>query len=215
MNAICSVCSVSQSNKYVVPVLNANITSPSVVSGSQITITSTSQIPNWTINNIGTDNSNLRILNNLSLSDNASPYAYDASANGTSGLIPTVFYVTQSVTSVPKTTTLSQLITINNPGTYNISVCIAPRKQFYSSSQYFGISFGGTNLTLTGAVSYKTGDNTLARFTNAATTQSFCRITGAWSGVAGTYQLQFRWVVEAASVDTTIMMTGVTIIKKP
>jgi len=216
MSSICSIANTPPQAPVFVTVNNPNFTSPVVADGSQLGITSTTQVTNWTISDINTTNSSLRILNNLSLSDNASPYAYDASANGTTGFIKTVFFVTQSV-SPTKTTTLYQTITIPSDGTYKISVCIAPRKTLYNSAQYFGITFNNSNLALTGGVAYKSGDNTLTGFATGASTQSFVRISGTWTGTAGTYTgtngLLFRWVVEV-NADTTIMITGVTIIKQ-
>ena len=232
MNSMSSIiCPLKPASSISITVNNANFTSPVVANGNQLGITSTTQVTNWTISDINTTNSSIRILNNLSITDNASPVAYDASANGTTGFIKTVFFVTQQVpasTASPKITTLSQSITIPSSGTYTISVCIAPRNSAYTqspplyySTQYFGIKFGTGSvsslsyLPLTGAASYKTGSSqTLANFTQGTTTQSFYSISGTWTGTAGSYTLFLCWQMEADSVDTTIMATGVTIIKQ-
>lgn len=198
-----------------VTVNNANFTSPSVSDPGQTSISTTTGVTNWTFNDINTTNSSVRILNNLT-GDNASPYAYDASANGTTGFITTVLFVTQNLSSggLPIITTCSQNVTFATAGTYTISACITPRKIYYNSNQSFSILMGGTPLTLTGAVSYADGPtNTQATFTTGTTTQPFVRVTATYTASVGTVTLALRWRQAALNTDSTIMVTGITIIK--
>lgn len=201
MNSLLSINSFyNKPNKHVytyLSVLNGNFTSPTVASGGQTSLTTTTQLTSWSMDNLG---SNVRILNNL-LNDNASPYSYNATLlDGTSE--KTVLFIAQA--NGAQTTNISQNISFSNTNTYTISFWAAPRKVYYNSSQSLSLYVNGVLMTLNGSLSNVT-------FTSGTSTQPFVNYTTSFTpSTAGTYSIDFRWTA-TQTVDSTIMLTGIQI----
>lgn len=178
----------TKEEKVIITISNNNFTSPTVSDGGQTTISSTSGITDWLFNSVSSIN--VRILNNLSTSDNASP------PNWNTVPVKTVLYVCQYGII---TTDLTQTINIPSVKSYTVSVWVNHRKQFYNANQNFRILVD--DVQVVSPVSFSTG----------ATTTNWAKYSGTYTPTtAGNKVMKLRWDCTSASVDTTIMITQIT-----
>lgn len=178
----------TKEEKVIITISNNNFTSPTVSDGGQTTISSTSGITDWLFNSVSSIN--VRILNNLSTSDNAAP------PNWNTVPVKTVLYVCQYGII---TTDLTQTINIPSVKSYTVSVWVNHRKQFYNANQNFRILVD--DVQVVSPVSFSTG----------ATTTNWAKYSGTYTPTtAGNKVMKLRWDCTSASVDTTIMITQIT-----
>ncbi len=178
----------TKEEKVIITISNNNFTSPTVSDGGQTTISSTSGVSDWLFNSVSSIN--VRILNNLSTSDNAAP------PNWNTVPVKTVLYVCQYGII---TTDLTQTINIPSVKSYTVSVWVNHRKQFYNANQNFRILVD--DVQVVSPVSFSTG----------ATTTNWAKYSGTYTPTtAGNKVMKLRWDCTSASVDTTIMITQIT-----
>lgn len=178
----------TKEEKVIITISNNNFTSPTVSDGGQTTISSTSGVTDWLFNSVSSIN--VRMLNNLSTSDNAAP------PNWNTVPVKTVLYVCQYGII---TTDLTQTINIPSVKSYTVSVWVNHRKQFYNANQNFRILVD--DVQVVSPVSFSTG----------ATTTNWAKYSGTYTPTtAGNKVMKLRWDCTSASVDTTIMITQIT-----
>lgn len=173
-----------------ITVLNNAFTDPTVANGGQTTISTTSQVASWLFNSVS--GINVRILNNLSTSDNASP------PNWNTVPVKTVLYVCQYGIA---TTNVTQSVTFPSTQAYTVSVWVNHRKTYYNSAQKFSILVDGQEVV--SPVSFASG----------ATSTNWAKYSGTYTpSTTGSKVVTLRWDCTQASVDTTIMVTQIEII---
>jgi hypothetical protein len=204
-----------------VTITNSNFSAnntPSGVYGSQVAVIDTTfstNVTGWTKTggiSTGTDTANdVRLLGYLR-NNNASPRFWNATPSSSSGNIITSFFVAQNAySSLPKTFSISQTITIPAQGTYTARFWAAPR----TGDDLFGLSTILYNTTQ--SVAMYVGSDLIGTKTFTQTNNNypgFELVSGTFATAAANQSrtIRFDWV-QTGNNNSAIMITGVEIYK--
>ena len=201
MNIINSISHFIPIKKTSAPLItNGNfITSPPTTFGSEYSpqpnnTNFNSIFSGWTISQNLTASGYMRAFNNYDITNNGTPYSYNATVNGVT--IYTCLSINQQVSN---TFRIYQNVTLTGGKTYTLSAWVAPRKIYNNIIQ-------SVNLYIdTNQVSTK-------NFSTGSSTQPFVQTSGSWTPITtGVYPIYVEWK-NTASADSSLAVTGVQLI---